>query len=130
MSLVPRLMRDLNGEGIEVTALGGDEYAVTPRPGTHRNGMRFIIPERELQELIRNLSKDGHDVFPDVTPLEGAYRLLLVHIEETLATRPSSSLVRVTSAGLRVESDAGAGVLPPIPADTPKLKWTTERPTG
>lgn len=132
MSLLQRLIRDLNEAGAQVIPLGGDEYAVSmTRADGHVTDLHFVVHEHELQALIQNLSEDGHAVFPEVPLTEAGYRLLLVHVDEALATQPSSSRVRLTSGGIEVDRPAGAAeVPPPDPADAENLRWTHERPQG
>src|SRR3954470_394254 len=46
------------------------------------------LDPRAIEASIRAIAPEARDIFPDVAPEEGALRLLLVHLEELVLTRP------------------------------------------
>lgn len=126
MSLVDRLIHDLEADGLTVTAVGGDEYDITDHMADDDTATRFIVTERELEELLLDFREDGQDVFPEADPLQAAYQLFLVHVFEFLVSRPFS-VIRVTSTGVKAFPDTP----PPLNISVPpgvKVRWTHKRP--
>jgi len=89
VDMIERLARDLTaefgraeidpvGEGVLIHARG-DEPFDPP--------VRFVASDADLRAHLAVTAEDAHDVFPDVDPLQAAYQLFLVHIDEELATR-------------------------------------------
>jgi hypothetical protein len=60
--------------------------------------------EEEFEAAVRRLEKSGHSVWPEVPPVEGAIRLMTVHLEESLlSTRPVSQRVYIAEGQIWAE---------------------------
>jgi hypothetical protein len=74
-----------------------------------REGDRVIDPPltlsvtgEQLLERLRSMLDDGSSLWPDATPLSGALSLLLVHLEEAIATRPlGATRLELCDGGVR-----------------------------
>jgi hypothetical protein len=74
-----------------------------------RDGDRVIDPPltlsvtgEQLLERLRSMLDDGSSLWPDATPLSGALSLLLVHLEEAIATRPAGATrLELCAGGVR-----------------------------
>jgi hypothetical protein len=54
----------------------------------YRPPVRLVATEQALREHLRALADDGAaGVFPEATPMQAAYQLFLVHLDEEMATR-------------------------------------------
>jgi hypothetical protein len=89
VDLIERLARDLTdefgraevdpaGTGVLIHARGDDEFDPP---------VRFRSSDADLRAHLSAMADDAADVFPDVEPLQAAYQLFLVHIDEELATK-------------------------------------------
>lgn len=86
--LLQRLVSDLasdctvalpasNGPGLVLSRFRGNALAPP---------VSLLLNESTLQEHLSVTARDAAEVFPEVAPELAAYRLLLVHIDEALAT--------------------------------------------
>jgi hypothetical protein len=76
------------------------------------------------------MASDAAFVFPDVAPLEAAYRLFLVHFDEVLATSAMpSSEIRLVKGNLRADPARQPTKEEP-PGDPEDLVWTGFAPSG
>lgn len=61
--------------------------------------VRLRISVASLASLVRGMSDLGQEVFPGTSPSTAALQLILVHLEEELATKPE----RATTLAIGVE---------------------------
>jgi hypothetical protein len=127
MEWLARLAGDLADEGalaeldaatgqVVIHGLDSDEVWEPP--------VRLAITEEQLGTHLERLSDDAVDVFPDVAPLQAAYQLFLVHVDETLATEvvPGSE-IRLEDGGLQASPEREFSV--DIPEGTGRLLYVS-----
>lgn len=82
MESVDRVAFDLAKDG-DLESLGNNALVIK----SYR-GRQFVPPVTVrlggVAEYLESMAEDAVQVFPEVPVLEGAYRLLLVHLEEAL----------------------------------------------
>jgi hypothetical protein len=83
-----------------------------------------------VSDYLESMAGDALDVFPSVDANEGAYRLLLVHLEEAMLAGGDTPLsIAVRDRGIFVSRSSPSG-----PDDKAEevtgddMSWTTERP--
>ncbi len=124
--LVERLVADLAtdgtittpdpaGRGLLITGFRGGE--VSPPVQLH-------VGESDLREYLESASASAAPVFPDVPPDVAAHRLLLVNIDEALAT--SGRDIMVTGGEVRWQPPA----YHPEPPPPGELAWESLRRPG
>lgn len=58
----------------------------------------------EFEAAVHGMEKSGHSVWPEVSPTEGAIRLMTIHLEESLrSTKPVSRRVYISDGQLWAE---------------------------
>ena len=63
--------------------------------------VRLALTDRQLQEYVRRASDAGPDLWPEVSPAVGGWRLFLVHLEEELACDAmAGSVISLSRRGL------------------------------
>ncbi|NMO93204.1 hypothetical protein [Actinomycetospora sp. TBRC 11914] len=79
-------------DGVVLTAVGGRRL---PWP------MRLRITPDSFGRVLRDAAADSAGAFPDVEPLEAAWRLFLVHLDEAIKTaRPNETELLPTTTGI------------------------------
>jgi hypothetical protein len=95
----------------------GDYRAVFTEPGADGGrhliefaGDRYDPPllvdftDEEFEAAVHGTEDSGHHVWPEVPPVEGAIRLMSIHLEESLlSTRPVSRRIYISEGQLRAE---------------------------
>jgi hypothetical protein len=126
MDVVERVAYDLamdgevgprDGRGLVVHAYRGRRFA--PPVILHLDG---------LAGYLDSMSEDAVQVFPDVAAQEGAYRLLLVHLEELLLANGGDAPISIAigEEGLVVSRVVSAAQVPdPDGAAGEGRSWTT-----
>jgi hypothetical protein len=111
MEFVDRVACDLAEDG-DLESLGNNALAIK----SYR-GRQFVPPVTVrlggVAEYLESMAEDAVQVFPEVHVLEGAYRLLLVHLEEALLVTGGDPVsVTIEDRGIvvsrAVPSDGGA----------------------
>jgi hypothetical protein len=89
VELIERLARDLDEEfgRAEVDPAGGGVLVHARGDEPFDPPVRFVSSDSELRAHLSAMAEDAADVFPDVEPMQAAYQLFLVHIDEELATK-------------------------------------------
>jgi hypothetical protein len=83
----------------------------------------LTVTETDLAQWLEYAGDDGADVFPDVHPSMGAYRLLLMHIDEVLAKDERPRELRVSPEGVTtVPEKVSQPIVSPISAEG-DLHW-------
>jgi hypothetical protein len=66
----------------------------------------LLVGERDLAAAVTSLGEDCRDLlWPDSTTDEAGFDLLLVHVDEVVATRDTTAPLRITPAGLEWPED-------------------------
>lgn len=128
MDLVQRVARDLAADG-EVESLTDTAFTVS-----RYRGREFAPPVAlrldGIAGYLESMWEDAVQVFPEVPVEEGAYRLLLVHLEESLLTTGGAPYrITVDRRGLtvsRADPDRLAAGTDDTAGDA--RSWTTEVP--
>lgn len=104
MTSLRRLADDLSSGGAETRPSHADPgLVITSYRGRALDPpVRLLLSQRELDAHLEGMAADGRKVFPRVDPRTGAYRLLLVHLDETLDTKVGpGSVIRLVDGHLR-----------------------------
>jgi hypothetical protein len=127
MDVVQRVGRDLAVDA-ELESLGEDGFAIN-----RYRERRFDPPVRVrlhgVLEYLDSMTEDAVEIFPEVPAREGAYRLLLVHLEESLLVTGGAPVgITLDDRGLVVvRAEVGdSGAVPD--AAQGDHRWTIERP--
>lgn len=92
-------------------------------------GVSLIATEAEFEASIRDAVKDAADVFPEVMPHIGAYRLLYGNLSEALYSEPPPIEIRIMSRGLEaIRNPAGRQGLPEELQEGDVLQWVDKLP--
>lgn len=91
----------------------------------------LITSENELAQAIRHTGRDVRDdLWPGITIEDAGFNLLMVHLDEVVATRDVTEPLRLTRDGLIwPESRPPAFDVQLDPGDGP-YHWSAERPGG
>ena len=95
-----RLLRE-EGTDCEVETAGGHLLIRGDGRETWEPPVRLAMSDADLQAYVRACADSGPDLWPEVSPVVGGYRLFLIHLDETLATKAvPGSAIRATPDGL------------------------------
>lgn len=95
-----RLLRE-EGTNCEVETAAGHLLIRGDARETWEPPVRLAMSDTDLQAYVRSCADSGPELWPDVSPVVGGYRLFLVHLDETLATKVvAGSEIRATTDGL------------------------------
>jgi hypothetical protein len=97
--LVRRLRED--GAGVEVERGGRGSAAVRFRDPRVPHVITLWTSDRELAAAVTNLGDCRNALWPDHTVESAGFNLLLVHVDEVVATRDTSEPLRITADGLQ-----------------------------
>ncbi len=130
MDVVERLVADLTaefgraeadptGEGLLIHARGEEPFDPP---------VRLVASDVALRAHLAAMADDASEVFPDVEPMQAAYQLFLVHVDEELATHAvPGSVMRLGDDGWHT-----APLRPPdsfdLPPDGGPYVWTSHMP--
>jgi hypothetical protein len=127
---IARLAAVLSSEGTvcEVEPESGNLLIRADGGETWDPPVRLALSDRQLQEYVRRASDAGPDLWPDVSPAVGGWRLFLVHLEEELACDAmAGSVISCSRHGL--ESSPARSVRWPLLSDPRNdLEWSAHPP--
>jgi hypothetical protein len=123
-----RLVRDLAGEGTVLTD-GGGGLVITSFSGRPvEPPMTLALAGPQFTAHLEALAADSADAFPEVDPVTAAYRLFLVHLDETIITRAvPGSRITVTLGRWAVDPERPPDPLPDLDPDA-EYVWASEPP--
>jgi hypothetical protein len=108
MDWTERLARDLAEEGrpVEVDEATGEVVIHGFGDESWNPPVRLSVTGPSLEAHLASFGDEALDVFPDVSPLQAAYQLFSVHVDETLATTVvAGSLLRLEDGRLRADPE-------------------------
>ena len=124
------LVRDLAGEGTVLVPGAGGLAMASFRGEPVDPPVTLALTDRQFAAHLQAMAPDAAEVFPDVDPVRAAYRLFLVHIDETVITRAApGSRITLVDGRLRVEPERPADPLPDLDPDA-EYEWRGEPPGG
>jgi hypothetical protein len=92
--------------------------------------IRLVVTDHALLRHLRGMARDAGQVFPEATPLQAAYPLFRVHLDEALATRVlDGSTITSGPGGLDVDPVRAVEPLPKLHPDG-VYSWSAEPPRG
>ncbi len=97
-TLIDELVRLLRLEGT-AEQLGPGNVVWQPTPDAAP--VILLTTERELSDAVHHLGREKDALWPTATTEQAGFNLLLVHLDEVLATRTVSGPLRITSEGLQ-----------------------------
>ena len=124
--LLMKLIRRIGQDGPDVGAHIGDDGSarIMWRHDDVARPLTLLTTEQDLAEAVTTLGKDCRDeLWPESSVEDAGFNLLLVHVDEVVATRDTSTPLRVNREGLvwpeaRFVSD--------LPRGIPGLQWIVD----
>ncbi|WP_222194863.1 hypothetical protein [Modestobacter italicus] len=104
LPFVEELVRRLRMDGSAVDVRYGGNRSVQIRLGAPRvdHDVTLWTREPDLEAAVTALGEDCRDVlWPDHTVESAGFNLLLVHLDEVIATCGTTAPLRITAAGLQ-----------------------------
>jgi hypothetical protein len=125
-----RLVRDLNGEGATVTAVGRGLRISGFHGRPIEPPIELVLTGQEFTAHLEAMAPDSAAGFPDVDPVTAAYRLFLVHLDETIITKAMpGSRITLVNGTLHVDPERPPDRAPDLdPAG--EYVWAGEPPGG
>ncbi|WP_299960249.1 hypothetical protein [uncultured Modestobacter sp.] len=104
LPFIEELLRRLRMDGAVVDAEYGGNRSVQIRLGGRRvdHEVTLWTKEPDLEAAVTALGRDCRDMlWPDHTVESAGFNLLLVHLDEVIATRDTTAPLRITATGLQ-----------------------------
>lgn len=93
MSSIEKLLSDLRSEGAQIEELDdGERFVLTLYGGERQTPpiTLYLSPE-ELDRHLEAIQSDAQAVYPHDSPRTAAYKLFLVHLDETILMRETDA---------------------------------------